>query len=1088
MSFGQYYPSGRNNTNPIKSLTSGSNSNQSLSLDFAFEYKNPHASYYSLNYTLVESGGQNYPYTSTPTIPQPEHPDGSQAIASFVYGLTSQSLVMTNGGLDHEAGDTYLIYNTNKNNEPAVIFIHEVDDNGTIVGYSLINSGSGFNNNGIYIDQNAVGSNEQATFSFVADKFTIVNVSITDGGSGYDYFDEYGIVKNRKIIASNSGSGFGLIAYITTEPEFIGNEYKFVPKTHTSLPDTDIVISNYSMQNSSSFSSLSLNSYVITPCDPYDPDQYLNIKYLLLNADLSIDINKHYNITTFDEYGVYDPSLCCKFEIYDPEAFYEYVTITNVVINEQYNNCNACLNPPTSTPTPTPTPIPYDLSSSSSSIEQCFDTTSSDANTPYAKYTVAAVISGVTGYLSYREMYKFLNSYLPQEDSLPPIQADPDKILIGKLQRDIRTTFRAIMFGDRPIPQPPRIPGTTQIFYLEPIHPYVGIRLYEPTALTLPFKNITFAPLDALVDPKNNPDITTFKFSIPPEADNIIRNTFTEDTQGRPLYIPEDRPDLEDQVEKLTKNIQKHNKSNSMGIINRKSGTQFMQQNGIKSFKDFRTFHINKLIERWKTDPDFLSYIQRNPQLRDDIYEFIKLCIDKEIKLALSYKGQILDNWLMKDFGGAFQVNGGDYYYRTLVYRQNLSRMRHTLAPWYYDNVTKAFENEIIKQLNLGAKLPPKPTLLQRAISRVKSIKVPKLNLLGCKGKLSGAKIAGKTLKGLAYLQLILSAKGAADAYDDSATTMDGITLATNVLIDSLAIDIGKANSLDKQLPRVHGKITPEYIGSDMWEYDDQGQIIKSKFDLRYNPYALTKNSAQSYINKLLVPYLNNLYYKYYVGEASKEETLGAIAVAIDNDVLFYTYANLNLNDYNHPDNFLPPKNGHDYWPYIQSDAVEIKQVFTDILDADLLDQLADQAVDEASNTLGAMSGIRTFDTIMRFGFTDIKYRAIDKRKQTLKTLRLREQQLNAALSPLVDAAQDYFDSLPQPTGDNENNCDYLCYPQTFDNISDDPRVNGQVLGNEPLTWLILTPSKNEETGQYLATPQQIQQALDEFENQYYSK
>lgn len=1085
MSFGQYFPAGRNSNNPVQQLTSVSSNSGSSFPYFSIEYKNPNASYYSLNYTLVESGGQNYPYSSIPVISQPEHPDGSQAIASFVYGLTTQSLVMTNGGLDHEAGDTYLIYNSDINNEPAVIFIHEVDDNGTIVAYSLINPGSGFTNDGIVIDQNVVGSNEQATFTFVPDKFTITQINIVSGGSGYDYFNQDGVTKNRKVIASNSGSGSGLIAYITSEPEFIGNEYKFAPKTHTSL--SNIYISNYnsySVQNGSSSSSL--YTYYLTDC-------FSNQSYILENTSIELIKYRIYRLTLLDGYGGELSPTCYSIGDFDPEIY--YTPIADIILSGDgdYELCSVCLDPPTNTPTstalPTPTPTPYNLSSSSSSVEQCFDTTLSDANTPYAKYTVAAVISGITGYLSYREMYKFLDRYLPQEDSLPPIQADPDKILIGKLQRDIRTTFRSIMFGDRPIPQPPRIPGTTQIFYLDPIEPYLSTRLYERTALSLPLKNITFAPLDVLQAPKTQ-DVSTFKFDIPSQPNNISRDVFSIDTQDRPLFIPEDRPDLEIQAEKLVKNVQAHNKSNSMAIINRRSGTQFMQQNGIKSFKDFRKFHINKLIERWKTDPEFIAYIQRNPQLRDDIYEFVRLCIDKEIKLALSYKDQLLDNWFIvsPNASSQFQINGGDYYYRSRVYIQNLSRMRHTLAPWYYDNVTKIFEDTIFKQLNSSYKLPPKPTILQRAAAKVKSIKVPKLNLLGCKDKLSGAKIVGKTLKGLAYLQLIISAKGAADAYDESVTTMDGITLATNTLIDSLAIDIGNTNNLENQLAVVRGKITPEYIGSDMFEYDDQGQIIKPKFDLRYNPYALTKNSALSFIDRLLTPYLNNLYYKYYTGEASKEEVLGSIAMAIDNNAMFYTYANLNLNDYNHPDNFLPPKNGHDYWPYIQSDATEIKQFFTDLLDPDLLDQLADQAVDEASNTLGAMSGIRTFDTIMRLGFADIKYRAIDKRKQTLRTLRLREQQLAAALTPLVDAAQGYFDSLPEPTGNNENNCDYLCYPQTFDNVSNDPRVSGDILNNEPLTWLILNPSKNEETGQYLVSPEQVQQALDEFEKKYYGK
>ncbi|NDB60063.1 hypothetical protein EB001_16680, partial [bacterium] len=406
MSSDQYYPAGDNN-NPIKSLSSASKtSNQSGFPAYEINFINPHASYYALNFIDIISKGKDYPYSTTPYIASPEHPNGNPCSVSISFGLNVSSILMTSGGINHSVGDLYSIFNSQKNNDPAILRVLEVDTNGTITSFSIQDSGSGFNNDGIYVVCKSYSVNSYddcATFSLVQDKFCIADIVIDDGGSGYDYFDNEGIVQNRQIVLSNSGGGYGFLAHISTQPVLINNEFKFPPKTHTSLDESNIVISNGIGSSSSS-----LYSYVLTNCE--NPV----FQYKILGTNINLEINKAYKLNTFElDYGIEEPvdtDRCYLVSNYDFNFYSELSSIQ--VASGPYDSCENCLSPsPSSTPTPTPpapTP-PYVLSSSSSSSFSLCGQEKDSSNSEL--YLLAAILSAAGGTLSAYGAYKILDKY-----------------------------------------------------------------------------------------------------------------------------------------------------------------------------------------------------------------------------------------------------------------------------------------------------------------------------------------------------------------------------------------------------------------------------------------------------------------------------------------------------------------------------------------------------------------------------------------------------------------------------------------------------------------------------------------------------
>lgn len=194
-----------------------------------------HSPYGSIMNANVLFSGRGYAESTTLSVSsEPEHPEGTAAVLIPVLGLSSLSLEIS-GGSGHMVGDLYFISNEDSTSA-AMVEIKEINGEGAISEWLILESGENFTNNStLNIKLVTLIKREEPvvapTIELIPDKFSIVDIILEDGGSGYMFWDETGnqMPIERTIVASNIGDGEGFIGNVdqaarhTIDPESIGS-------------------------------------------------------------------------------------------------------------------------------------------------------------------------------------------------------------------------------------------------------------------------------------------------------------------------------------------------------------------------------------------------------------------------------------------------------------------------------------------------------------------------------------------------------------------------------------------------------------------------------------------------------------------------------------------------------------------------------------------------------------------------------------------------------------------------------------------------------------------------------------------------
>lgn len=165
--------------------------------------------YKGLEFCFVLSKGSGYDFNSTLILDTPDDPAGTQAQGELCFGLTEQSINIESPGSGYQVNDVISISNSDPSSL-AILFVDEIDNNGGIVSFFIIDPGC-FKNSHPSIVQD---SNGTALLSFNTDQYNISSVDITEPGDGYLLMDPSGYFADHEPIVSGIGSGF--MGYITT--------------------------------------------------------------------------------------------------------------------------------------------------------------------------------------------------------------------------------------------------------------------------------------------------------------------------------------------------------------------------------------------------------------------------------------------------------------------------------------------------------------------------------------------------------------------------------------------------------------------------------------------------------------------------------------------------------------------------------------------------------------------------------------------------------------------------------------------------------------------------------------------------------
>lgn len=230
-----YYPAGKNSSQPIKDCKNYIyNHINNYNVNNLIQDVRPpvQQQYYSLNYVTLYNSGYAYPESTTLVIESPPIPEGSQATCTPSFGLTRYSLEIS--GVN-SIGDKYIIFPSESNediNNQAIIEITAVDEEGAVVCYSVLDTGSNFTNSSeivvykeqpILIEDDAVLSQliEISTnITLIPDKFCISKVYIDDEGAGYSRYNEFGDTIEYVITTTNSENGSGFYATLQSKYYF----------------------------------------------------------------------------------------------------------------------------------------------------------------------------------------------------------------------------------------------------------------------------------------------------------------------------------------------------------------------------------------------------------------------------------------------------------------------------------------------------------------------------------------------------------------------------------------------------------------------------------------------------------------------------------------------------------------------------------------------------------------------------------------------------------------------------------------------------------------------------------------------------
>lgn len=179
--------------------------------------------YCSLAKPAVLNSGSGYSTSTQIVFPEPSFTGGITAVATPIFGLSNLSLNLEDGGSGHYVGDIY--YVTSTNSSYATILVTQTDENGAIVSYRIPNSGFNFDNNNIQFTFSSVikprlfsRTVTPAIFAFVPDKFSIVDVNMTNYGSGYQTLNSDFKTTVVHTITANDTSGSGFYAITSARP------------------------------------------------------------------------------------------------------------------------------------------------------------------------------------------------------------------------------------------------------------------------------------------------------------------------------------------------------------------------------------------------------------------------------------------------------------------------------------------------------------------------------------------------------------------------------------------------------------------------------------------------------------------------------------------------------------------------------------------------------------------------------------------------------------------------------------------------------------------------------------------------------
>ena len=134
----------------------------------------------------VVSAGSNYSNNLQIIFPQPEHPQGTRAAGEVYLDFSKYNFQIIDTGSNYSVDDYFNITSPNETSPVGGFIVTEVDDNGSIVDFDIINlipikSGSSF-----FVDLN--GTN--ASISIRMDQGYSVNyINMTNYGSGYQTYN-----------------------------------------------------------------------------------------------------------------------------------------------------------------------------------------------------------------------------------------------------------------------------------------------------------------------------------------------------------------------------------------------------------------------------------------------------------------------------------------------------------------------------------------------------------------------------------------------------------------------------------------------------------------------------------------------------------------------------------------------------------------------------------------------------------------------------------------------------------------------------------------------------------------------------------
>lgn len=176
--------------------------------------------YGSLGTPVIFSTGSGFNIETTLSFPNPTLSSGTVATGYPIFGLSKSSINLVSGGQGHKPGDLFEVVSEKTY---GVIQITEVNSNGSATDFSILQSGRNFDNGPTIIsyipkflfeqDPDYTAPSELATFEFVPDQFAIIDIKVSNTGSGYKIFTNT-TLDTYIISANGSGQNFSAVCNV----------------------------------------------------------------------------------------------------------------------------------------------------------------------------------------------------------------------------------------------------------------------------------------------------------------------------------------------------------------------------------------------------------------------------------------------------------------------------------------------------------------------------------------------------------------------------------------------------------------------------------------------------------------------------------------------------------------------------------------------------------------------------------------------------------------------------------------------------------------------------------------------------------